>query len=137
MAIETSTQITNYKTNFKNLLNRYHGSSYGAKGLIHAIQKDIIQNSAGAVSSKKKYTNWKVTFELIKIEGNFALSVTDQGTTGLTGGVFTNDKISGLWFFSSHANIKKSYTHFITWRCCICWTRNCCRMFCYVRLTRT
>ena len=96
MAIELSTQITNYKTNLKNLLNRYHGYSLGAKGLIHAIQKDIIQNSAGAVLSKKKYTNWKVTFELIKIEGNFALSVTDQGTTGLTGGVFTNDKISEL-----------------------------------------
>ena len=96
MAFETTDQLTNYKTNFKNLLNRYHGGAAGAKGLIHGIQKDIIQNSAGAVFSKKKFTNWKVTFELIKIKEKHALIITDEGTTGLTGGVFKSLTISKL-----------------------------------------
>ena len=32
---------------------------------------------------------------------------------------------------------KKSYSSFNAWRCCVCWTRYCCRVFCNVGITRT
>ena len=35
---------------------------------------------------QQKNLKWKVTFELTKIKENHALIVTDEGTTGLTGG---------------------------------------------------
>ncbi|MDQ6758007.1 MAG: hypothetical protein M3004_13855 [Bacteroidota bacterium] len=63
-----------------------------AKGLIHGLQKDAIQNSVGA-STSKKLKNWKVTFELHIIDGKDALSFTDEGTVGLIGEILSQSEI--------------------------------------------
>jgi len=54
--------------------------------LSHAVQKDAIQNGWDArVANKGK--GWKFVFELIETDGVTLLTMTDQGTTGLTGRV--------------------------------------------------
>jgi len=54
--------------------------------LPHAVQKDAIQNGWDArVSNKGK--DWKFVFELIETDGVTLLTMTDQGTSGLTGRV--------------------------------------------------
>ncbi len=95
MSRTTFNQLTNDKQNLQILLQRYVGNSLGAKGLIHGLQKDIIQNCVGATSTKK-FQNWKVTLELTKIDDKDALIVTDEGTTGLTGEVYTQEEIIEL-----------------------------------------
>jgi len=54
--------------------------------LPHAVQKDAIQNGWDArVNNKGK--DWKFVFELIETDDVTFLTMTDQGTTGLTGRV--------------------------------------------------
>lgn len=78
----------------KQIVSEY--SSEPAKGLAHGIQKDAIQNGTGArliENEKKGYKNWKFTFELIKINKDYALSFWDEGTTGLIGDILSNEEI--------------------------------------------
>jgi len=71
-------------------------SSEPAKGLTHGIQKDAIQNATGARLIEKEktgYKDWKIVFELIKINGEYALVFTDEGTTGLIGDILSVEQI--------------------------------------------
>jgi len=64
--------------------------------LSHAVQKDAIQNGWDARLIKKgknQGKNWKFTFELIENPDLTLLVMTDEGTSGLTGKVFTTDQM--------------------------------------------
>ena len=93
--ISSEHQISNDKESLRKLLRRYRYDGYGSKGFIHGLQKDLIQNCVGARSSTR-YSGWKVVFELLKIDNKYALSVTDEGTTGLLGGVYNNQQVAEL-----------------------------------------
>lgn len=67
--------------------------SGSAKGLVHGLQKDAIQNSVGAAKNIKNLKSWEITFDLLSINGNDALSFTDKGTIGLTGDILSNQEI--------------------------------------------
>jgi hypothetical protein len=61
------------------------------RGLVHGLQKDAIQNSWDAkVSSKGR--DWKVMFELVQSGNRSYFTITDQGTTGLTGRILTKEE---------------------------------------------
>lgn len=54
-----------------------------AKRVVHGLQKDAIQNAWGA---RAKVRGWGVSFELLTgRDGRIYLTMTDRGTTGLTG----------------------------------------------------
>lgn len=56
----------------------------------HAVQKDAIQNSWDARRDKRRGRGWSIVFELLKDQnGVLMLSITDRGTTGLTGRVLS------------------------------------------------
>ncbi len=70
-----------------------------SKGIAHGLQKDAIQNGAGARIGKhepKAYEHWKFHFELHKIKGQNALSFWDEGTLGLTGDILSVEEIEKL-----------------------------------------
>jgi len=58
--------------------------------LSHAVQKDAIQNGWDAKVNKKG-NGWKFTFELIETQGVTFLTMTDEGTFGLTGRVLQEE----------------------------------------------
>jgi len=60
--------------------------------LSHAVQKDAIQNGWDARINKKG-KNWKFTFELIEKQVLDLLTMTDEGTHGLTGKVYSGDQM--------------------------------------------
>lgn len=64
-----------------------------ARGLTHGLQKDAIQNSVGAAKNIRSLDGWKMTFELVTINGNEAMVFWDEGTFGLTGDILTPDQI--------------------------------------------
>ena len=67
-----------------------------AKGLVHGVQKDAIQNGFGARAVRKEGAackDWRFTFELKQINGKNALVFWDEGTTGLTGEILRPDQI--------------------------------------------
>ena len=67
-----------------------------AKGLVHGVQKDAIQNGWGARAIPKEADacrDWRFTFELKEINGNNALVFWDEGTTGLTGAILGQEEI--------------------------------------------
>ncbi len=55
----------------------------------HAVQKDGIQNGWDARCHLKSGLGWKYTFELIENKNITLLTMTDEGTRGLTGKVLT------------------------------------------------
>lgn len=63
--------------------------------LAHGVQKDAIQNGWDARAKETKNfvkNNWKVDFEILKLQnGNYALSMEDYGTFGLTGNMISKD----------------------------------------------
>ena len=88
-------QLHNDKSLLIKLLKRYRLESLGSKGFIHGLKKDLIQNCVGGRVSEK-FIGWTVVFELLKIDGKYALSVTDHGTTGLLGGVYSNEQVAEI-----------------------------------------
>ena len=62
-------------------------------GLVHGLQKDAVQNSIGAAINQKRLKNWSVTFRRVQIDGTDALSIQDEGTTGLIGDILTQNDI--------------------------------------------
>lgn len=60
--------------------------------LAEAIQKDSIQNSWDARSSKKKPKGWNVKIYLLKTDKDNFLVIHDTGTTGLTGTIWKTEK---------------------------------------------
>lgn len=68
-----------------------------ARGLVHGVQKDAIQNAFGARAIehdvKACQKNWRCYFELIAIKGKEAFVFWDEGTTGLTGDILSVEDI--------------------------------------------
>lgn len=62
-------------------------------GLVHGLQKDAVQNSIGAAKNQKRLKDWSVTFRRVQIDGIDALSIQDEGTTGLIGDILTQNDI--------------------------------------------
>lgn len=89
----------------------------GDNWLTYALQKDAIQNSWDAKTSHK---DWGVTFSLLSTENGRFLVITDRGTSGMTGHIWSSpdeqlqlidseDPEENLAFFlSSNFSAKKS-----------------------------
>ena len=77
---DTRQTTINWKESLKAIIDGYES----AEGLVHGVQKDAIQNGWDARKNKKG-RGWKLTFELIENKDVCYLSMTDEGTTGLTG----------------------------------------------------
>ncbi len=67
--------------------------SWPARGIIHGLQKDAIQNGVGAAKKIRSFDEWEMTFELTEINGKDAMIFVDKGTVGLTGDILTPDEI--------------------------------------------
>lgn len=74
--------IRSPETNWAAFLKQEIRDYNAAMGLAHGLQKDAIQNGWSARVSDR---NWTFEFRLKRIQDKFLLSMTDQGTTGLTG----------------------------------------------------
>ena len=61
-------------------------STEPALGLWHGLQKEAIQNSHGARDRQSK-NHWACRFRLVESEKGLLLTITDEGTFGLTGAV--------------------------------------------------
>lgn len=73
----------NWKSNIEQMVKGYETEP--AKGLIHGLQKDLIQNSWGQRKDLEFGEGWEMQFSLIKNElGTFLVSA-DYGTYGLDG----------------------------------------------------
>lgn len=81
-------------------------------GLLHALQKDNIQNSYGAKEFKKG-NNFAVHIELIAENGFSAVTFTDSGTKGLTGTKYINldDVADTLNFDNEEERLANFETH--------------------------
>lgn len=77
----SSTPI-NWKSQIEQVVRGYETGD--AKGLVHGLQKDTIQNSWGA-RKHKKGLGWKTVFNLVNNEKGIFLLIQDIGTTGMTG----------------------------------------------------
>lgn len=62
------------------------------RGLPHGIQKDAIQNGWDARENKNG-ASWNFTFELVRGERHTFFTMTDEGTTGLTGRVLSREEL--------------------------------------------
>ena len=62
-----------------------------ALGVAHGLQKEAIQNSHGA-RDKQSRVPWTCSFRLLESSNGLLLSITDQGTCGLTGTITPNTK---------------------------------------------
>src|SRR5699024_2178135 len=88
--IDSTLVPTNWKSQIDQIVRGYE--SEPAKGLVHGIQKDAIQNSWGHKTNKRG-NGWGMKFKLINNhKGNF-LIIEDWGTHGLTGPNINMDNI--------------------------------------------
>lgn len=82
--------ITSPSVNWSSFLNQVKRDyeTLPALGISHGLQKDAIQNGWGARLSDHSQ-GWAFEFKLIKLpDGQFLLTMTDQGTTGLIGNIY-------------------------------------------------
>jgi len=78
---------------WQNLLQQIISGYQERRGIIHGLQKDAIQNGWDARRFKRG-TNWSFLFELVVDSGNNRfLTMTDKGTTGLTGRVLSETEM--------------------------------------------
>jgi hypothetical protein len=63
-----------------------------AKGLVHGLMKDGIQNGFGHRENIKHATDWGMEIELIEDKDRTLVTITDHGTTGLIGDIHENIK---------------------------------------------
>lgn len=64
------------------------------RGVAHGVQKDAIQNGWDARLNKPYGRDWSFIFELVKGKsGRSFLTMTDKGTTGLTGRVLKPEEL--------------------------------------------
>jgi len=86
LADDESLQVRDRRVNYIQMaINTVDGYPFG---LIHGVQKDAIQNGWDACEYKSKNhieNNWRFEFNLFSKDGYKFLSMTDKGTTGLTG----------------------------------------------------
>lgn len=88
--IDSTLVPTNWRSQIDQIVRGYEHEP--AKGLVHGIQKDAIQNSWGHKTNKRG-TGWGMKFKLINNnKGNF-LIIEDWGTHGLTGPNINMDEI--------------------------------------------
>lgn len=66
-----------------------------AKGLVHGLQKDAIQNTWGARATNKG-KDWKTIFTLVDNEKGCFLLIQDLGTTGMTGPNLSTEEIKNF-----------------------------------------
>ncbi|MFJ7678632.1 hypothetical protein ACIQXQ_11390 [Peribacillus sp. NPDC097198] len=84
----------NWKSNIAQVVKGYETEP--AKGLIHGLQKDFVQNSWGQRVDLVRGKGWGMQFKVINnLTGQF-LTIHDFGTHGLTGANLTMDDISNL-----------------------------------------
>lgn len=88
-SLGVSTPI-NWKSQIEQVVRGYESGE--AKGLVHGFQKDAIQNSWGARSTKKG-RGWKTIFSLIENDKGVFLLIQDIGTTGMTGPNLSKNEI--------------------------------------------
>lgn len=65
------------------------------RGFVHGFQKDVIQNAIGAREGDG-FEDWKVSIDLVSTDKGSFLTVTDFGTTGITGKNYSVDEIRNL-----------------------------------------
>lgn len=87
----TATTPTDWKNELQQTIDGY--DSKPAKGLVHGLQKDAIQNGWGHRISEKG-TGWRFIFDLFRVNNKTYLALTDEGTTGLTGPNLSTDEIN-------------------------------------------
>lgn len=84
----------NWKSNIAQCVKGYETEP--AKGLIHGLQKDLVQNSWGQRTDLVRAKGWGMQFKNINnITGQF-LTIHDFGTHGLTGPNLTMEQINNL-----------------------------------------
>lgn len=93
--IQQEERTVNYKQVVQNIAGDYgYPHSPLSERISHGIQKDAIQNGWDA-SLKKTINyiqnNWSFVFELKEVLGNTLLTMTDLGTTGITGNLTAVD----------------------------------------------
>jgi len=77
---------------WENLLMQVADGYQVCKGIVHGVQKDAVQNAWDARKTKMG-KEWAIVFELIEGEEHGFFTLTDRGTTGLTGRVLTRDEL--------------------------------------------
>lgn len=85
---ETRPTIIDWQNLLQSILDGYQ--TY--RGIVHGVQKDGIQNGWDARKSKKGI-GWSFAFGLVNDGGNVFFTMTDRGTTGLTGRVLTEEEM--------------------------------------------
>ncbi|WP_252502757.1 hypothetical protein [Sporosarcina sp. Marseille-Q4943] len=93
-ALASSSVPTNWKSNINQVVKGYE--SEPAKGLVHGLQKDFIQNSWGQRVDLEMGKNWRMDFTLVKNDHGKFLLVHDYGTNGMTGPNLSMTEISRL-----------------------------------------
>src|SRR5690625_205345 len=89
----SSSVPTNWKSQIEQVVRGYETEP--ARGLIHGLQKDFIQNSWGHRRTNKG-SGWGMKFELITNSLGTFLIVEDWGTHGMTGPNMTMSEINKL-----------------------------------------
>ncbi|MCA1060291.1 hypothetical protein LCL96_15235 [Rossellomorea aquimaris] len=84
---------TNWRSNIDQVVAGYETEP--AKGLVHGLQKDGLQNMWGAKNNRKG-TNWGAKFQLIENDMGTFLAMEDWGTTGMTGPNIPMDQINRM-----------------------------------------
>jgi len=85
---KTRPTVINWPNQLRSIVDGYENH----KGLVHGVQKDAIQNGWDARTSRRG-KDWKFTFELIQGKRHLYLTMTDEGTFGLTGRVLMPEEL--------------------------------------------
>jgi len=88
----SETELRPSVINWSNLVKAVVDGYRAQRGIAHGVQKDAIQNGWDA-RRHKKGTGWDFTFELIENKDCDFLTMTDRGTTGLTGRILKPEEL--------------------------------------------
>jgi hypothetical protein len=82
--------VINWPVQVESIVDGYRGY----RGISHGVQKDAIQNAWDARKDRKHANDWSISFELLKSKGGRRyFTITDKGTTGLTGKVLEPEEL--------------------------------------------
>ena len=85
--------LNNYvptEAEFLPLYNQVRLQYENSKGLVHAVMKDSVQNCFGHRVDVRHANNWGMEYSLIENPDQTLLTITDYGTEGLTGLIYTD-----------------------------------------------
>ena len=86
---EDMPMVTNFRGRVATVIRQYEDDTT----IPHAFQKDVIQNAIGARPSTK-WNGWRCTIDVVlNSSGEKVLVISDYGTTGLTGGNYSNAEL--------------------------------------------